>query len=257
MISRNKLLNEATIRKYVKKLVDETKEQYLFEQKTEQLLREYIRKVITEVTADSIDDEAIHKSTGINVLEDLLKKIIPVLEEDYKNLTTDIVQRKSFRAHILNAIQNLLKPASALVKDELAAGDAGGGDPGLAEEGVNIDIAAPGGETGNDLNDSPADPENFIDITKKKSKEIRFPQLSGEDETGRNMAMKTFDKIEKNILDSYGILSNEEDQNVFYDYLLTNIKMYFSKFEDELKSVVKEPTTPSYEKAVSGGDTAL
>ena len=37
--------------------------------------------------------------------------------------------------------------------------------------------------------------------------------------------------------------------NMFYDYLLTNLKLYFDKFEDELKANLPEPTTPEYEKA--------
>ena len=33
-----------------------------------------------------------------------------------------------------------------------------------------------------------------------------------------------------------------------YDYLITNIKLYFDKFEDELSRVLTAPTTPEYEK---------
>ena len=54
-----------------------------------------------------------NKSTGINVLEELLKKIIPVLETDYKSLTTNSEQRNSFRAHIINAVVDTLTPAQA------------------------------------------------------------------------------------------------------------------------------------------------
>ena len=59
--------------------------------------------------------------------------------------------------------------------------------------------------------------------------------LEGEDETGRNFATDAFSKVEKTILDSYNMLSNEEDQSFFYDYLITNLKLYFDKFEDELQ----------------------
>ena len=44
------------------------------------------------------------KSTGINVLEDLLKKIIPQIEDDYKLLTTSEEQRESYRSHIIDAV---------------------------------------------------------------------------------------------------------------------------------------------------------
>ena len=39
--------------------------------------------------------DAPYKSTGINELETLLKKIIPVIEPDYKSLTTAEEQRES------------------------------------------------------------------------------------------------------------------------------------------------------------------
>ena len=42
--------------------------------------------------------------------EQLLKKIVPVLEDDYKSLTTNSDQRQSFRSHILNAVVNTLTP---------------------------------------------------------------------------------------------------------------------------------------------------
>ena len=74
-----------------------------------------------------------NKSTGINVLEELLKKIIPVLETDYKSLTTDNSQRESFRSHIINAVINTLTPA----KVNTAAG--GDEDPGLELQELTID----------------------------------------------------------------------------------------------------------------------
>ena len=95
--------------------------------KEEKLLRENIRDMIRFVKQKNSDDKAKlktivkefvkhefqnafveastpdvsptpNKSTGINVLEELLKKIIPVLEVDYKSLTTNIEQRQSFRS---------------------------------------------------------------------------------------------------------------------------------------------------------------
>jgi hypothetical protein len=66
--------------------------------------------------------------------------------------------------------------------------------------------------------------------------------------TGRNFAENTFNKIEKQIGEAYALLGDLEDKDVFYDYLITNIKLYFDKFEDELSRVLPEPTTPEYEK---------
>ena len=72
--------------------------------------------------------------------------------------------------------------------------------------------------------------------------------IEGEDTTGRNAAFEAFKQVENQIVDAYGVLQDPNDRKVFYDYLLTNVKMYFDKFEEELAAVVSEPTSDSYEK---------
>ena len=66
------------------------------------------------------------------------------------------------------------------------------------------------------------------------------------DETGRNMAFTTFRKISQYILDAYDTLADAKDKEVFVDYLITNLKLYFDKFEDELQNSVSEPDSPEY-----------
>ena len=39
------------------------------------------------------------------------------------------------------------------------------------------------------------------------------------------------------------------DKKIFVDYLITNMKLYFDKFEGELATELSEPTTPEYEQA--------
>ena len=73
--------------------------------------------------------------------------------------------------------------------------------------------------------------------------------LEGMDETGRNHAYTSFRKISQYVLDAYDSLANPKDKKVFTDYLVTNLKLYFDKFEDELAKTVEEPTTPEYYKA--------
>ena len=190
-------------------------------------------------TADT--DPAPNKSTGINVLEDLLKKIIPVLETDYKILTTADEQRQSFRSHIIQAIVNTLKPVE--VNNEA------GEDIDLTED---IEISLDGDDDEQD---------KFIDIRtdaeKKEDEEPEDPRdsfgIEGEDETGRNMAYSSFKKIESNIIDSFELLSNQEDKDLFHDYLIANVKLYFDKFEDELSDTVPEPSNKAYDMA-SGDD---
>ena len=77
-------------------------------------------------------DPTPNKSTGINVLEELLKKIIPIIETDYKSLTTNTSQRESYRSHIINAVVNSLTPAKI-------NNDADGEDDDLEEE-ISINV---------------------------------------------------------------------------------------------------------------------
>ncbi|MHA2052110.1 MAG: hypothetical protein ACW99F_00810, partial [Candidatus Hodarchaeales archaeon] len=67
------------------------------------------------------------------------------------------------------------------------------------------------------------------------------------DETGRNMAFTTFKKVSQYILDAYDMLANVEDKKIFVDYLITNMKLYFDKFEDEIQKDVSEPSTQQYD----------
>ena len=54
------------------------------------------------------------------------------------------------------------------------------------------------------------------------------------------------------MIDTYDLLSDEDDQQTFYDYLVANVKLYFDKFEGELDTTVEEPTNQAYQKAKSG-----
>lgn len=200
------------------------------------------RSILFEVATPD-NDPTPNKTTGINVLEDLLKKIIPILEDDYKLLTTDDKQRQSFRAHIINAVVGSLAPVKA---NDMAQGEA-------VQEAVEVDVE--------DENDEM--PPEFIDINKddstpekEASPEEQFGSgLEGADETGRNMAYQSFKKVEKGILDAYELLSNADDRELFYDYLLANLKLYFDRFEEELDVSVEEPTNQAYDQAAAGAET--
>ena len=219
----------------------------------EQKLRGIIQKLIeVEELKEALPDDkpTPNKSTGINVLEDLLKKIIPQLEIDFRQLTTSDEQRKSFRAHILNAVINTLTPTTVNtqagdVEAEVTAAEEEVEE--LAEE-VDIEIGA-------------EDDEKFIDIrtsaekAEEEEEEETDPKeefgagVEGADETGRNVAFQSFNKVEGPIIDAYELLSNAEDQELFYDYLIANLKLYFDKFESELSASVEEPTNQAYETA--------
>ncbi len=51
------------------------------------------------------------------------------------------------------------------------------------------------------------------------------------------------------LFEAYDLLSNSEDQDLFFDYLIANLKLYFDKFEKELDVNVSEPTNQAYDTA--------
>ena len=208
------------------------------EQKLRAIIREFLQYELKEAKTPD-NDPAPHKSTGINVLEDLLKKIIPQIEDDYKLLTTSEEQRESYRAHIIDAVVKTLSPVE-LNND--AAGEASQGD---LDEDIDVEISDDGGED-----------DMFIDINPEEPDEEEEEQdprdafgIEGKDTTGRNMAYTTFKKIESQIIDAYDMLSNPEDQELFFDYLIANLKLYFDKFEAEIQPSVEEPTNKEYDSA--------
>ena len=248
MIDRQEFLQEVKLRKFIRKgiqIVLETRKnkdkQVLLE---EQKLRSLIQNLITEVEV-SDNDPAPNKYTGINQLEKLLKKIIPVIEDDFKQLTTSLEQRQSFRSHIINAVENSLAPskvnkqAVATISENL-----------LDEEDINIEVDEE--EAFIDVPRAGGEEEEELDPVETGRKDFG---IEGANITGRNMAYETFKQVEKQILSSYDLLEDNEDRDIFYDYLITNLKLYFDKFEDELAPSIEEPTTSQYEKETSMSQT--
>jgi hypothetical protein len=256
------LKEEIQFRNLVRKLI-ETKIKALKERN--QFRKIVLKMILKEAKATAV---APHFSTGINVLKTLLKKVIPIIEADYKQLTTNKFQRDSFRAHVVKGIERTLDREKIPESSEEEITDS---DIGLQEqeeenddEMINFDIGSQDEEemkTGEPEEEIPSDEDKFIDIEaddegeKKKSEEEETPEtseeefgLSGHDETGRNMAFQSYQKIEKDIIRTFSVLSSEEDRDIFQEYLVTNIKMYFDKWEDELSSTVEEPTTSEYER---------
>jgi hypothetical protein len=230
------MINEKeAVRLYVRKAIQLYKEnkrqqEVLEETKLRQLVRGLILKEVAE-------DQPKHASTGINVLEDLLKKIVPILQADFKMLTTSQEQRSSFRAHLINAIQNSLSPELMYVLSDK--------EKEQLKEAATIKVDDPDMEKFIDIEGNEEPEEEEISPEEEFSKGLEDQNL---DSTGRNMAMDTFKKIEKGILDAYELLDDAKDRELFYDYLITNMKLYFDKFEEEMNPTgVTEPTTPEYE----------
>ena len=94
-INRDKLIAEELIRTHIRRKISA---KILAKNIAEQKIRKVVRKLLE--TATGADESS--KSTGINVLASLLEKIVPILEDDYKMLTTSDQQRESFKNHIIH-----------------------------------------------------------------------------------------------------------------------------------------------------------
>ena len=249
MISRDEFLEELRLRQGVreilKKLIGErdiTEVEPDFVLSEDRKLRKHVRKMILKEKTDF----APHGNTGINVLTDLLERCLPIIDRDYKSLTTSIEQRSSYRAHFVKAVQNML--GSLRVVEDPADKSA------MAKAGSEEE-EKPTGMSASELEEAESEFDKFIDISAPRTATATDADGDGSidmqsadaDLTGRNFAAKTFDKIEQNISDSFGILANPKDEDMFTDYLLTNLKLYFDRYEDELKGVVAEPSTEEYE----------
>ena len=95
MLSRKDMQEEIYLRKAIRESVAKK-----FAKKDRDVLQKLInetevRKAVRKMVAEDVENSP-HKNTGINELEKLLKKIIPVLEQDFKTLTSSSEQRDSW-----------------------------------------------------------------------------------------------------------------------------------------------------------------
>jgi hypothetical protein len=235
-INRNELIAEELIREHIRKRISLKLEK-------QRLAEEKIRKAVRRLVEAETGTEEASRSTGINVLADLLEKIVPVIEDDYKMLTTSDEQRKSFRNHIIHAIENSLRPIESQNQGEQATENIEYEiDAELLREKLSIDL-----DPQDDGEEDQSVEGEFIDIDNDGQEDDGFVQIEDQNETGRNFAAVTFKAVEKQIVDAYDMLADEEDKDVFYDYLLTNMMLYFDKFEDELQADLPDVTTDEYE----------
>jgi len=235
-IDRTQFIAEQLIREHVSQRIIKALEE---QQKNEKMLRREIRKLLEAETGTTEPSDY----TGINVLANVLEKIIPVIQDDYKMLTTSPEQRDSFRNHIIHAIKNSLRPlesAESAGSEDLPESYLFDLDLDVLLEKMVVDLTPEEDE----MDDVEGE---FIDID-AGTEEEEFVQIEDQNETGRNFASDTYKKVEKQIVDAYDMLADEEDQTLFYDYMLTNMLLYFDKFEDELQPTLPDTTTPEYEE---------
>ena len=270
MISRTELLEEQllreTIRKLIKKVKRERQKQSNLEETT---LRKIVKKAIL-LEKTPVGDSP-HQKTGINKLRQTLKVVIPSIRDDYLSLTTDKAQRDSYIAHLINGIDNILAPAELNIdapessKDNSVFKEMGGkvsSDTLLGEmdEDVEIDV---GGETPEEpldlgidiLPDSEEDNEPEEEMDDDEGMLTKGMEGQEHDETGRNVALSTFKQIQGTIVDDFSTLANDEDRELYHDYMKTNILLWRDRFEETLDTNLPEPSTPEYESEKQASDT--
>jgi len=222
------LLEEQQFRKLVRKgirMITERKDE-------EQQLCSIIKQLVSEAKAKNI---AIHDTTGMNQLELLFSNtsFLDTLEKAYTSLTSNPEQRKSFRAHLLNAVESFLQ------FDELNRGaDVEEGAPStlmstpvaaeaLDEANINIEI--------DDEIENPGRTEE-----EREEEDFTIPGL---DETGRNIALKAFNGIKDLIANALKPIVDSRDQELFKTYLLKNINLFLDLYERRITGNI--PQTPA------------
>ena len=260
MIDRQQFVEELKLREQIRRAIKiirekkEAKAKAILEEETK--LRTIIRSLLNEKEGEG--DE----STGIAFLRRDLKKILPELEEAYTSLRTSIEQRKSYRAHVLNAIQNLITVSDTNF-NATPDKDPGEESVGIEEQiDVNISDDPPDARKRIDIGREKPEEENEIDAEKAKEEaELEDFAIAGEDRTGAVEALRSMKQIENVIKKTYNGLFDPNDRDLYADYLLTNLQLYFDEFEEELQAVIPEPDNPDYDqrKAADAGmaDTGI
>jgi hypothetical protein len=258
-MNRIDLYNEMILRENIRKAIRivQTKRQGVLTEDNK--LRALIRMLLKE---EGSATEGPTMNTGGNALDQMLlnTNTLSELEKEYKTLTTSADQRTSFRAHIINAVVKALgiERVSGLPNAaEDTTEDGGEDEPFEALEEAVRALR----EAELSVGSSPED-EVEADAPKLGQEEVddadpmeteRADFASGVDggddmdKTGRNYALNAWNKVEKNVVEAYANLGAEEDRKQYYDYLITNLKLYFDQWESELEGTPEEPTTPEYE----------
>jgi|TARA_R110001592_G_scaffold233625_4_gene491241 hypothetical protein len=278
-------LQEQKLRAFIKAGIIKKKKERLEEQIKQALyinkLRSIVKNILLREDTD-VNTDTPNRSTGINVLATTLKLVIPIIKQGYEQLTSSPEQRKSFRAHVIqNSINTLVRvDLTTGSEEERRAGDEEREEvtmPDNPEVEAELDIEEPLEEPVDELeeqeeidvtvgdddedkfidieaDDEPEEapepePEGATDVAKAVTGEKEFVQLGGLDDTGMEMAQRTFPKVQKQIADGYAMLSLKKDKEDYADFLVANLKMYFDQFDQEENVELPEPTSPEYEKA--------
>ena len=261
MIDRQQFVEELKLREQIRRAIKiirekkEVKTKAILEE--EMKLRTIIRSLLNEKEGEG--DE----STGIAFLRQDLKKILPELEDSYTSLRTSLDQRKSYRTHILNAIQNLITVSDTNFN---ATPDKDPGEEAVGiEEAIDVNIGDDTPDVSKRIDigrEKPEEEKSEVDAEREKeAADLEDFAIAGEDKTGAVKALRSMKQIENVVKKTYNGLFDQNDRDLYADYLITNLQLYFDEFEEELQAVVPEPDNPDYDqrKAADAGmaDTGI
>jgi len=185
----------------------------------ESSLRNIIRNLISEAKPTDLKQ---HDETGMNYLENLFSNtsFLSDLKGNYVALATSARQRKSFRSHILNALNGLLN------RDQLNRRE----DSGSAVTDTSLKATpGEGGETNIDINITDNETQKKTDVEKEDAN--KFNMLPGLDESGAAAAELAWPALESNIKNELVKTRDPRDRSLFQKYLYENIIAYFDEWE--------------------------
>ena len=247
MQSRQEIVNEMKVRNTIISLLNLEVKRHIKKSLNDITENLKLRNIVSALISESDVEKSPHKSTAVNILDQVFGKIKKNIEDGYKMLTTEKDQRDSYRRHLLSAVDDALRAeevninAASEVSTEESPEE-------LAEVEINIKsnsdpldvsdeekVLPNAGDQGGDT-EEPAE---------EKSEEEEFG-IEGEELTGRDRAFPVFKQILEPVISGYKSLHNPNDREVYHDYLLTNMKMLMDQFEDQLVGIVDEPESDSY-----------
>ena len=244
-IDRQEFINELKLREQIRKIIKVAKSKKAAQNQRriveEEQLRLHIRGIIKEISDPGA--QPTHRATGIKVLDDeVLQNVIPIFKRYYMQLDNP-EKRESFRSHIVNAAENLLKTVASGEAPETALKSA---PAPIAEQDIAMNVE--NDPMGIPIKDDSPDPD---ESAKGEFRTGMEAELTPDQEVGALRAQTAFNGPDTTIEKAYkdlGAGAGTLDADLFGEYLITNLKLHFDDFEEAI-TMTPEPTTPSYEEA--------
>ena len=137
---QEKLLREFIKRTFVTNLLKEQREEHAVRSYVKSLVSEVMNENYLSTLYEAKDMANPHPNTGINKLRDAIRKAKPSIKTKYQQLTTDPMQRESFKNHFLTAMVRLFDELDALNAQGKDAEDV---EAALGGEKITNDLSAP------------------------------------------------------------------------------------------------------------------